>query len=75
MGQLTCTVAVGSSVDLQGGTGKFKKVKKNYVKCDRRREDSRGIVVVARGFRWYRRTSSIDVTLKEKQSWDGILDL
>lgn len=76
MGQLTCTVAVGSSVDLQGGTGKFKKgKKKNYVKCDRRREDGRGIVVVARGFRWCRRTSSIDVTLKEKQSWDGILDL
>lgn len=77
MGQLTCTVAVGSSVDLQGGTGKFKKgkKKKKKVKCDHRREDGRGIVVVARGFRWYRRTSSIDVTLKEKQSWDGILDL
>jgi hypothetical protein len=51
MGQLTRTVAVGSSVDLQGGTEKFKKGKKNnYVKRDRRTEDGRGIVVVARGF-------------------------
>jgi hypothetical protein len=31
MGQLTCTVAVGSSVDLQGGTGKFKKGKKKIM--------------------------------------------
>jgi hypothetical protein len=34
MGQLTCTVTVGSSVDLQGGTGKFKKgFKKNMSKA------------------------------------------
>lgn len=62
------------------GPGSLKKKKKvnnnkKYVKCDRRREDGRGIVVVARGFRWYHRTSSIDVALKEKQSSDGILDL